>query len=242
MARIRSIKPEARQDAKLAKVSRETRLTFWYLIVEADDQGYFRATLRTLLGSLYPHDPDITERMLVAELDALLHVGLIRCFDTPDGPLGQVTNFTRHQKIDHPSKAFLANLSRSPRETFAPGVLSLDLGVQEQSKRSSSAREGLAEPDDVRDALPEEARETYDGYLRQAQMPVAVRQSLRAVAEGMHGKPLSWETIGRALVAMAAANVSPYNERALAGFAGKLTATEREEDTGMVFLGRKPAA
>ncbi len=128
MPRIRSLKPEVARDAKLAKVSRESRYTFLLLLTQADDAGYFIATPRTLLGALYPHDPDVTERTLTKELDSLLALGLLRCFDSEDGVIGQIAKFTNHQKIDHPSTSHLARASRTPRESFAKGVLSLDLG------------------------------------------------------------------------------------------------------------------
>ena len=127
MARIRTIKPETPRDAKLARLPREARYTFWMLITQADDEGFFPANPRTLLGLIYPHDTDISERMLSSELDALRGVGRLESFDTEDGPIGRIVNFKKHQKIDHPSKSYLASLSRTPRETFAPVVLSLDL-------------------------------------------------------------------------------------------------------------------
>ena len=139
MARIRSIKPELPRDAKLAKVSRATRYTFLLLLTQADDEGYFIATPRTLVGAIYPHDPDVTETVLTSELDSLLALGVIRCFDTPDGIVGQLANFARHQRIDHASKSHLARQSRTPRETFASRVLSLDLGSKDSRTMTAPA-------------------------------------------------------------------------------------------------------
>jgi len=132
MPRIRTLKPELPHDKGLARVSRNIRYTFLLLLTQADDEGYFRANPRQLLGSIYPHDEGLAEADLVAELDTLIQIGVLEAFDTPDGVIGRITNFRKHQKIDHPSKPFLSTLSRTPRETFAKGVFS-----QESLVRSS---------------------------------------------------------------------------------------------------------
>jgi len=119
MPRIRSIKPEMPHDERLAKVSREARYTWVLCITQADDEGYFRGCPRTLLGNLYPHDEDVTESKLVRWLDELLGAGMLQCFDTADGIIALFPKWKKHQKIDHPSKSFLAALSRDARETFA---------------------------------------------------------------------------------------------------------------------------
>jgi hypothetical protein len=155
VARIRSVKPETARDAKLARVSRNARYTFILLWTQADDEGYFGATPRALLGDLYPHDNDITEEKLIGELEELRVIGVLQCFDTPDGVLGRVSNFKKHQKIDHPSKSYLATLSRGPREVFGKGVLSPESIVlsQEQDK-DLSVQEGQTNGEARKPNLP----------------------------------------------------------------------------------------
>lgn len=121
MPRIRSIKPEIRRDRKLARVSRESRYTFVLLWTVCDDQGFFLAEPRQLLGDLYPHDKDVDEAQLeywLAELSPFLEF-----YDHEDGRIGRVCNWLKHQKIDKPSRSFLASLvddlPRQPREGFA---------------------------------------------------------------------------------------------------------------------------
>jgi hypothetical protein len=60
MARIRSLKPELADDAKLAGVSISARYSFVLLISKADDDGLIPGAHRQLLGLLYPHNEDVT--------------------------------------------------------------------------------------------------------------------------------------------------------------------------------------
>ena len=209
MARIRSVKPELPQDAKLAKVSREARLTFIYLLTQADDQGYFRASPRLLLGQLYPHDADVTEPMLMGWMNELCASGLLAAFDSEDGPLGHIVNFLKHQKIDHPSKVFLAQLSRKPREDFAKGVLSLESRVLslDHTASSSRAREPSASEQRVRDTLPSDTRSAFDGLMRAARNPEAAAMAVEAMhrERGPNRPAYPWEVVGEALRDIAAA-------------------------------------
>ncbi len=124
MARIRTVKPETPQDERLARVSRDARLTFIYLLTVADDAGYFRASLRYLLGVLFPHDDDVTPERLKGWLKELTDNGQVEWKRLNDGsPVGYIVNFAKHQRIDRPSRSFLreevARASRKPREDGA---------------------------------------------------------------------------------------------------------------------------
>lgn len=111
MARIRTVKPEIRDDVKLAKVSRDARLTFVYLITAADDDGLVLAAPRKLVGDLFPHDEDITPAMVRAWCDELAAIGAVRWRETKDGqPVIQICNWDRHQNIKHRAKPVLALL------------------------------------------------------------------------------------------------------------------------------------
>lgn len=128
MARIRSIKPELPQDAKLASVSRVARYHFVLLFTIADDAGYFRAAPRMLLGQLYPHDADVNEKELTRMNNELADIGVVEFRTTPDGPIGYLVNWNKHQRIDRPSSSHLrdsfASHSRVVSESLAAGVLS----------------------------------------------------------------------------------------------------------------------
>jgi len=66
------------------------------------------------------------------------------------------------------------------------------------------------------------------GYARAHQFPDAFRATLTAVATGMHGPPVSWEVIGRALVEMQGAGAR-FTPNALRAFAAKLTDAPKPE-------------
>ena len=72
MARIRAIKPEAYSDPTLAKCSISARYLFTGLWTEADDEGRLYASPRRLLGSLFPHDEDISIRQVERWLQELI--------------------------------------------------------------------------------------------------------------------------------------------------------------------------
>ena len=109
MARIRSLKPEMPSDEALASVCRDARLTFVYLITQADDDGLIPASGRQLLGALYPHDPDVTEAMVTGWCDALAAIGCVRWRLTRGGaPVLEDVNWQAHQYIKHRAKPVLA--------------------------------------------------------------------------------------------------------------------------------------
>lgn len=108
MARIRTIKPELPHDAKLASLSRDCRYTFVLLFTIADDRGLLRGNRRYLVGALYPHDPDVTEEILSEWLARLTSAGFLRSSVLSDGEeIIHIVNWTKHQKIDRPSKSWL---------------------------------------------------------------------------------------------------------------------------------------
>src|SRR5688572_13340331 len=100
MARIRSIKPEMPSDEALAKVSRDARLTFIYLITQSDDDGLQFGTARQLLGTLFPHNDDVTEGMLMGWCEELRSIGAIRWRKTRhNAPVLELAKWGKHQTI-----------------------------------------------------------------------------------------------------------------------------------------------
>lgn len=109
MPRIRTIKPETASDEKLATVSRDARLTFVYLITQADDDGLILASPRQLLGSLFPHDADVTEARVVSWCEELAEIGCVRWRATRGGsPVLELVNWAEHQKIKHRAKPVIS--------------------------------------------------------------------------------------------------------------------------------------
>jgi len=168
------VKPEIPHDKDLAKVSRDARLTFIYLWTVSDDAGYFRAALRYLVGVLYPHDRDVTEDVLRGWLEELIGIGCIIWKQLKDGSaVGYIPNFTKHQKIDHPSRSFFSdNLAKGPRkarECLAKGVSeSLSLLVSESlSPESLKASVALCATDSITDAANERANRQAEAASRE---------------------------------------------------------------------------
>lgn len=118
MPRIRTIKPELPADVKLASVSRDARLTFIYAITQSDDHGLIAGSPRQLLGALYPLDEAVTQPILLGWVEELVSVGLIRWRSTRDGvPVLQITNWTKHQRIDNAGRSqLLGLLAESPSD------------------------------------------------------------------------------------------------------------------------------
>lgn len=136
MPRIRTIKPEMWADEKLAPLAPIHRLVFVGLISQADDGGRLVDQVRLLDGLLFP----MTEESCADSLEILAELGLITRYTAPSGQrLIQISGWTKHQKVDRPSKHQLppppcdTPPSRDPRETLATGSRdpispTLDLG------------------------------------------------------------------------------------------------------------------
>lgn len=137
MPRIRTIKPEIAHDVALARLSRDARYTFVLCIAQSDDYGLLLGNPRQLLGTLYPHDDDVSVEVLGGWIRELLAAGMVNWRVRNDGqPVLQVVNWQRHQKVDHPHKPVLLNdllpedsgdatvvlakLSRGTREVLPP--------------------------------------------------------------------------------------------------------------------------
>jgi hypothetical protein len=137
--RIRTLKPEITTDEKLARVSRDARLTFVFLITQADDDGLIPASPRQLLAALYPMDQTVTDKILAYWIKELVGIGVCRWRETLQGsPVLEIIQWERHQRIDHKGKSLLrqnllqiredsANGSRDSREDVAK-VSRSDLG------------------------------------------------------------------------------------------------------------------
>ena len=72
MPRIRSVKPEFFRDAELARDhTRDERLFYQGLWIEADDAGRFIANARALLGAVFPYENDVDEAWIERSLMSL---------------------------------------------------------------------------------------------------------------------------------------------------------------------------
>jgi hypothetical protein len=104
MARIRTIKPEYWDDEKLAKVSRDARLTFIGMWTHSDDFGVVKGHVSWLKNNIFPYD-DLSSDIFRVWLDELAGSGFIAPFDSKGEKFYLIKNFNKHQVIDRPSKS-----------------------------------------------------------------------------------------------------------------------------------------
>lgn len=116
MARIRSAKPEFWTDPLMTSLSRDVRFTFKGIFeVCADDFGFFLGDARLVKSQVWPLDDDLTVKKVDAMLRKLDELGRIHLYEVDGVRYGQVVNWSKHQRVDHPSP------SRIPRENVANG-------------------------------------------------------------------------------------------------------------------------
>ena len=108
MPRIRSVKPEFFRDPKLAAdLTRDQRLFYEGLWVEADDQGRLVANARALLGAIFPYDEDITLEWIECALQRLADTQRLVFYVVDEMRYAVLTKFTAHQKINRPTPSKL---------------------------------------------------------------------------------------------------------------------------------------
>lgn len=108
MARTRMLKPEFFRSRSLARVSRDARITFQGLWVEADAAGRGLAHLVILKGSIWPLDDDITPQVIEDHLQELA-VEHIDLYTVGEDTFYAVRNWTKHQ-----SAAYRTGESKHP--------------------------------------------------------------------------------------------------------------------------------
>jgi hypothetical protein len=211
VTRIRSLKPEIPDDAKLATVSRDARLTFVYLITQADNYGYVMAPPRKILGLLYPHDPDVTIPVLAGWLTELASLDVIRLRETRDGtPVIELANWTKHQKLDKRGKDVIgAQLSDAVLTAFpfrSDTVLTPlppDLGIKGSREQGTegSREEGADETAATTSRLPGEYSADYAAAIRSSHRPEMLRLEIGTLARGKNpqAEGATPEDVGRGL-------------------------------------------
>jgi hypothetical protein len=105
MARSRVIKPEFWSDEKLARVSRESRLTFAGLWTTSDDYGVTKAHPAWIKSQLFPYDDDLETEQVSRWLEDLERLGFVLPFEANGEKFYLIRHFEKHQKVDKPSKA-----------------------------------------------------------------------------------------------------------------------------------------
>lgn len=97
MGRIRTIKPEFFRSRSLSQCSRDSRLTFQGLWIEADDHGRGVADTRVIKGAVWPLDDDITPETVEMHLQELESTRHLMLFHVSGERYYEVLAWEKHQ-------------------------------------------------------------------------------------------------------------------------------------------------
>lgn len=104
--RIRSIKPDMRQDERYSRLSIPARELFNGLITMGDDEGRFRARTSTVLGHVFPDDQD-APTSIRAWVSEIRDSGMVLFYIADSTPYGAFRHWAKHQKINRPTPSEL---------------------------------------------------------------------------------------------------------------------------------------
>ncbi|MGE0456425.1 MAG: hypothetical protein AB7I13_00245 [Vicinamibacterales bacterium] len=108
MARIRSVKPDFHTDRRLATdLTREQRLFYQGMWNFADDEGRMVADPRGLLGEIFRYEKDLDETWVEELLVRLVVTDRAVLYEVGGEQICQLTKFSKHQKISHPTPSRL---------------------------------------------------------------------------------------------------------------------------------------
>lgn len=99
MSRTRMVKPGFFQSRSLSRVSRDARMTFIGLWVEADSEGRGIAHPSILRGRIWPLDPDLDDRAVAGHLHELATTGHIVVYESDAELFYAVSNWSKHQSL-----------------------------------------------------------------------------------------------------------------------------------------------
>lgn len=116
MARIRTIKPEFWTDEKLVELEPWERLLFIGIWNFSDDDGFLTYSPKRIKMQVFPGD----DLDVAAGLERLIGAGFLAVFDTEIGPVLQVRNWSKHQKVTHPTPSKYRSLLPRDHEDFEP--------------------------------------------------------------------------------------------------------------------------
>lgn len=105
--RIRTIKPETFISDDIAALSFAARWTFIGLLAYVDDAGRGRNDPRLVKAAIFPLDDAVTASDVADWVKELENRGLVHAYKTGEIALLHVVNFTKHQKINRPTKSRL---------------------------------------------------------------------------------------------------------------------------------------
>ncbi len=123
MARIRTIKPDFWTDEEIVELDPMDRLLFIGLWNFCDDQGYIDYRPKKLKMQIFPAD----DFDLPAAMERLRKSSLVDAYDAPTGVVAHIRNWSKHQRVNNPSKERYVAADLQERDTFdgpSTGLLS----------------------------------------------------------------------------------------------------------------------
>lgn len=146
MTRSRTLRPGFFSSFNLAKVSRDARLFFAGLWVEADDEGRLIDSPKQLAGAIFPHDDDVDAPMVVGWLDDLIAITVVARYEANGGRYLVIPNFMEHQKPPHASPSKLPPI---PGKPVKASRVTREKGVRASRKRSEDAPPDDGDPSEA---------------------------------------------------------------------------------------------
>jgi uncharacterized phage protein (TIGR02220 family) len=141
MARNRMIKPEFWDDEKLAKTSRDARLTYIGLWNFSDDYGVVKGNPSWLKNHIFPYEDSMSIQKFTAILNELSSGNWILPFDHNGESYFFIKNFLSHQVINRPSKQRnpvppdnITECSVSPQQLLMDEIKDKDKLNEEENK------------------------------------------------------------------------------------------------------------
>ena len=148
------IKPEFWTSETLARVSRESRLTFIGIWNHCDDYGVILNSPRRILGDVYPVDESVSEKDIKNEIGELLKEELLVNSIYNNKNYLIIRAWKEHQKVDRPSTRFfippekiggIVNDSRVSRECGSS--VSMLKEKEKEKEKVEVERESLSKKD-----------------------------------------------------------------------------------------------
>lgn len=135
--RIRSIKPEILDDAKSAGLDDHTWRLWVSLWLVADDHGAFRCQDARQVHGLVFWSSATTPDETAASLARLSRESLVTFYEVRGQRYGKVTNWKKHQRVDHPGNP------RVPQPDEKEATV-ITWGAEDLARASRESRESLA--------------------------------------------------------------------------------------------------
>lgn len=140
--RIRSIKPEFWRSDDIVSLDWATRLLFIGLWSYVDDNGVGRDEEKLIVADLFPLEEDTRETLATVSrgLRELSRKGLIHRYEVDGRAYLDITNWKKHQRLDHPNKPRFPQYDADRESLATPSLLSresLATGTREQGNKGT---------------------------------------------------------------------------------------------------------